>query len=151
MKEYYHHLIEYNDWANGRVLSTLSINGIYNDQILSLASHIVISQVLWLNRIKNEEYEFENFWQNLNLENLVDLNYRSTSNWKYFLDLQKEEDLQKIYTYINSKGKKYENTFAQILTHVINHSTYHRAQIALLLRAEEIEPPLTDYIAFFRE
>ncbi|WP_185211767.1 DinB family protein [Sphingobacterium mizutaii] len=32
--------------------------------------------------------------------------------------------------------------------HIINHSNYHRAQIATELRKQEIEPIQTDYIKY---
>jgi len=150
MIEHYHHLFEYNDWANNLVLKTVSENKITNRKIFSILSHIIIAQVLWLNRINKESYEFKDFWERLTLEELFNISKRSTHDWKSFIQSQNEADLQTEVSYVNSKGNTYKNTLSQILTHVINHSTYHRAQIASLLRAEKINPPLTDYIAFFR-
>jgi uncharacterized damage-inducible protein DinB len=150
MKKYYIHLFEYNDWANKLILKKLKENPIVNSKIFSIFSHIIISQILWLDRVKKESNEFTNFWQRLNIEDLDNLYLRSTNDWISFIKKQGEKDLELFYSYKNSKGIMYSNTLAQILTHVINHSTYHRAQIATLLRAENIQPPLTDYIAFFR-
>ncbi len=150
MKEYYIHLFEYNDWANKLILEKLKENPEVNSKIFSIFSHIIISQILWLNRVKKESYEFSDFWQMLNLEEMNALYLRSTIDWISFIKKREEENLELLYSYTNSKGLKYSNTLAQIMTHVINHSTYHRAQIATLLREENIQPPLTDYIAFFR-
>ncbi|RYE14391.1 MAG: damage-inducible protein DinB, partial [Sphingobacteriales bacterium] len=55
------------------------------------------------------------------------------------------------YTYTNTQGKTYTNTVLQILTHVVNHATYHRAQIATDMRQHSLEPLMTDYIAYARE
>ncbi len=150
MKEHYLNLIEYDYWANNLVFHSLAEKRISNPKIFSLFSHIIISEILWLNRVKNEEYEFKDFWQMLSLPEMEVLFRRSSIDWKTYLNKKQEDDLQESCSYINSKGIEYKNTLAQILTHVINHSTYHRAQIASLLRAENIEPPLTDYIAFYR-
>jgi uncharacterized damage-inducible protein DinB len=150
MKEYYVHLFDYNDWANRLVINSLKENSPENEKIHSLFSHLIIAQILWLNRLKKEEYEIKDFWQLLDLNELDKLIERSTFDWKTFIKMQDEKELQSIYSYRNSKGKRYDNTLAQIMTHVINHSTYHRAQVAALLREENINPPLTDYIAFFR-
>jgi uncharacterized damage-inducible protein DinB len=150
MKEYYIHLFEYNDWANKLILEKLKENPEVNSKIFSIFSHIIISQILWLNRVKKETYEFTDFWQMLNLEEMNALYLRCTNDWISFIKKREEENLELLYSYTNSKGIKYSNTLAQIMTHVINHSTYHRAQIATLLREENIQPPLTDYIAFFR-
>lgn len=39
-------------------------------------------------------------------------------------------------------------TLGELIQHAINHSTYHRGQIALLLRQLGYEPPWTDYHDF---
>ena len=150
MSEYCIHLFEYNDWANSLIIKSLSEKKPRNNRIMSLFSHIVISQILWLNRIKKETYEYRDFWQMLNLKDLENLSVRSTGDWITFIHSQDEKGLNNPYSYVNSKGKAYTNTLAQIITHVINHSTYHRGQIASLLRAENVDPPFTDYIAFVR-
>ncbi len=54
MKEYYHHMIEYNDWANRMVLDKITEFPDLNQKIYSLFSHIIISQILWLNRMNAE-------------------------------------------------------------------------------------------------
>ena len=53
--------------------------------------------------------------------------------------------------YTNSSGTAFETPLRDILTHVVNHGTHHRAQIALVLREAGIAPPATDYIYFVRE
>ncbi|MCH7396746.1 hypothetical protein MM236_02050 [Belliella sp. DSM 107340] len=52
--------------------------------------------------------------------------------------------------YSNSKGQKYSSSVRDILFHIINHSTYHRSQIASELKNQGIEPLITDYIFFKR-
>lgn len=150
MKDHFLHLFEYNDWANSLVLNVLSDKQISDQRIFLLFSHTIIAQILWLNRVKHGDYEFKDFWQLLNREEMNELSRRSTNDWKSFIKTKQETDLQSEVSYVNSKGSHYKNTLAQIMTHVINHSTYHRAQIAARLRALNIAPPLTDYIAFFR-
>jgi uncharacterized damage-inducible protein DinB len=49
------------------------------------------------------------------------------------------------------KGEKFANTIKDIVVHVINHSTYHRAQIAQLVKQSGGEPAKTDYIVYQRE
>ena len=60
------------------------------------------------------------------------------------------EDFDKRIAYENSEGKQFINTFKDILFHVINHSTYHRGQIALEFRNNTIEPLASDYILYKR-
>ncbi len=62
-----------------------------------------------------------------------------------------ELEFDKIVPYQNSKGVNYTNNLSDIITHVINHGTHHRAQIGQLLKQAGIEKlPMTDYIAFVR-
>ena len=51
----------------------------------------------------------------------------------------------------NSKGETFSNKIKDILFHIINHSTYHRAQIATDLKQNGIEPINTDYIFYKRK
>jgi uncharacterized damage-inducible protein DinB len=37
------------------------------------------------------------------------------------------------------------------MQHVANHSTYHRGQIALMMRQLDAEPPATDFHVFLVE
>ena len=39
----------------------------------------------------------------------------------------------------------------QALQHLANHGTYHRGQVATLLRQLGVKPVSTDLIAFYRE
>lgn len=55
-----------------------------------------------------------------------------------------------IIEYKNSTGKTFQNSRYDILIHVLNHGTYHRAQIATELRGHGIEPINTDYITYMR-
>ncbi|RYY11701.1 MAG: hypothetical protein EOO04_34785 [Chitinophagaceae bacterium] len=48
------------------------------------------------------------------------------------------------------RGKPANNSVRDMLFQVINHSTYHRAQIATEFRRMGIEPLASDYILFKR-
>ncbi|MGYP003599610475 len=46
-------------------------------------------------------------------------------------------------SYRNSKGNAFENYVQEIFVHFINHSTYHRAQIAVLMKQLGVEAIIT--------
>ena len=50
------------------------------------------------------------------------------------------------YTLLN--GTRGEQTLGDLLTHVVNHSTYHRGQVATMLRQVGAAPPATDFLVF---
>jgi uncharacterized damage-inducible protein DinB len=51
----------------------------------------------------------------------------------------------------NLAGNTYRNTLADLIRHVVNHSTYHRGQLATQLRQLGQIPPATDFIVYRRE
>jgi uncharacterized damage-inducible protein DinB len=62
-----------------------------------------------------------------------------------------EEGLDVRARYRTSEGVLQENTFRELLTHVVVHSAIHRGNIVVKLREEGFEPPKTDYIIYLRE
>ena len=60
------------------------------------------------------------------------------------------EGLRREVAYSNSAGVAFHSTVEDILLQVAMHGSYHRGQIALLLRQEGAEPAATDFIGFAR-
>ena len=151
MKKHFRDLFQYNDWANQRVLITLEKCDFKNEKLLLLFSHLISAQIVWLNRIKDIPTSPFPIWEQYKLRELRSMTEESSANWLNYLDSHKFETFEEMVFYKNSTGKKYENTIREIINQVINHSTYHRAQIASLLKEEGIEPPVTDYIIYARQ
>lgn len=59
-----------------------------------------------------------------------------------------EEGLASTVTYANFQGETWTYTLADILFDLVNHSTYHRGQVATLLRQLGKTPVATDYVRF---
>lgn len=148
MKKHFVHLFEYNDWANKAAAGSISGTTNVDSKALSLFGHIVNSQRLWLNRISGQEKN--NPWEDQSLDESIILSSISTAAWLDFIKGMTENDFDVSIKYVNTKGERYTNTIKQILTHVINHSTYHRAQIAGLVRQAGGKPAATDYIVYVR-
>jgi len=62
-----------------------------------------------------------------------------------------EVDLARVVSDKTSAGHPYEATVEDILLHVPLHGSYHRGQVATLLRQAGSEPVATDYIVFSRD
>ena len=65
-----------------------------------------------------------------------------------FLQGLSRERLGSQLTYVNLKGETWTYPVADVLVHVANHGTYHRGQLAHLLRDLGQAPPSTDYLDF---
>jgi len=146
MKEKLIDLIEYTYHFNKEMIHVISDHIVQiDDKIISLINHSLNAQQVWNSRIL-EEQSFE-VWQINPFENLQEIN---RSNYLKSIQIIESRDLDEKIEYQNSKGTRFENTIFEMLFQVINHSTYHRGQINSLLKAQGIEPILTDYIFYKR-
>lgn len=144
------HLFKYNNWATERTAkSILETNNVLPDAI-KLLSHFISAQYIWLNRITGEKSEITP-WDNFTVDDCISKSTYLTSKWINLLEGKDKSFLEKRVSYHNTKGEKFENSIKDICSHVINHSTYHRAQIAKMIKHSEGIPAVTDYIVYQRE
>lgn len=148
MKEHFLKIYNYNFWANKRLAGSINSQGIDNEMVMKLFSHIVLSEQLWMLRMEGGDYLGKNFWKVLSLPECETI---MNENKTKYIDFISVKNFSETATYKNSKGIEYTTSIYDILTHVSFHSAYHRAQIAKEVRRLNKEPVLTDYIAFVRE
>lgn len=116
------------------------------DEIEKLFSHILSAHRIWIGRIKADPV-LPPVWDRLDFHSWEEINidlYNRTT------DLLKSTALDKMITYKNTRQQLFENTFSDILYHLINHSTLHRAQVAILMRQHQMLPPQSDFIVYLR-
>jgi uncharacterized damage-inducible protein DinB len=148
MKEYFLKIYQYNEWASGRVLDCLERQSVKDEKILTLMGHIVAAQFLWLHRIKGLPPPDVKLWGQYKLPQLILLSDQACKRW---LDYVKTTgNFNRELSYTNYVGELYVNNVETIMIHLVNHSTYHRAQIAMLLRQKGLEPVNTDLITYDR-
>ena len=122
------------------------------ERAVAIFCHIQAARRLWLNRIDAgataapEDGLFP-IWDIRKAERQA---HELDELWpKYIATLPGKELMQPI-AYTSTEGVAYESALADILTHVVNHSTYHRGQIANLVAATGTKPEVTDFIALTR-
>ncbi|MEX0773888.1 MAG: DinB family protein [Balneolales bacterium] len=115
------------------------------EKSLSLLNHIVNAHQIWLARILG--HSPVGVWD---IRNLSDVEVLDKKNHLLTFELLDAVELKKLILYSNSAGSVYSNTIEDILFHIINHSTYHRGQIAMEFRGAGIGPLVTDYIFYRR-
>lgn len=148
-KNHFLNLLNYDFWANSNVMEELSLNNISGGKAIQLFSHILNSEIIWLKRIKNEK-DFPDPMLIRSFDECGKLLTEINKSWIEFVSISDEDIFNLKITYINNKGVEWRSEISEILIHMINHSTYHRAQIASFFRIENIKPPYTDYIGFSR-
>ena len=74
------------------------------------------------------------------------------SKMRAFLETIGEAGMNRVFEFRLMSGAEGKSTYAQAVQHLVNHGTYHRGQVATLLRQLGAEPPKTlDMIGYFRE
>ncbi|MBN3582278.1 damage-inducible protein DinB [Algoriphagus aestuarii] len=116
-------------------------------KILNLACHISNAHFIWNSRILGESIDTKP-WDSFPI---TEFGGRERHNLEGTFKILEEIDLKEIISYRNSVGHALENNVSDILTHVVNHGTYHRGQISLLLREKGFEPIPSDFIYLIRD
>ncbi len=151
MKSYFQKLFKYNHWANLKTLQAVEGASQKPQQILDLLSHIIASQELWLGRVLNSDLQNQPIWPQFTLGTIKEKLPESSEEWAEFIETMNEDHFQEEHQYTNSKGQLFSTAMEDVILHVVNHSTHHRAQISKALREQGDEPPQTDYIFYARE
>jgi uncharacterized damage-inducible protein DinB len=116
-----------------------------SERTLPLFTHALEAHAIWNNRIQG------NFPGSMGLSlTLAELKPYDHQNLQDTLRILDTLDLNKSIDYQNTKGRTFTNSVTEILFHVSNHFTHHRAQLISDLRLQGIDPPVTDYIFYKR-
>ena len=150
LRDHFIHLFKYNDWATHEAAKSLKGLEKKDEKLEELLSHIISSQQIWLNRIMEKKTNV-NPWEKHSVQECISKSTEITAEWINLLESLGEKDFEKRIDYTNTKGEKFNNSIRDIVTHVINHSTYHRAQIAQKVKLLGEKPAITDYIFYQRQ
>jgi uncharacterized damage-inducible protein DinB len=71
--------------------------------------------------------------------------------WQRYLAGLELPDLERTVHYHASDGREHADSVGDIITHQFNHSTYHRGQVAMLVKQCGGDSAETDYILFVRQ
>lgn len=146
MKSYFKEIFEYHHHFNQKLIHEFYIHIDHlSEHTYSMFCHILNAHQIWNSRILNKEGFGVNQLHDLNnCKNIDTINLNDT------MTILNEKDLNSDVFYQNSKGNKFRNSIKDILFHVVNHTTHHRAQIISDFRRNNIQPLITDYIFYKR-
>lgn len=146
LRKHFNILLRYDIWANDIVAEALKINDLSTGRPIELLSHIINAEVLIMGRIRNEEF-FDPFLVRTIEEN-TKLSKSINAEWKEYINNLEGSEFDNIIRYVNIRGERVTAEIREMFMHMINHSTYHRGQIASVLRKMDIDPPITDFMSF---
>jgi uncharacterized damage-inducible protein DinB len=149
---------EYNRWANARLLEAAA--SLTNDQftrdlsssfssIRDTLAHLLGAEEVWLMR-----------WKGLSPGSMLDpasfpdirsLKVRwaevEIDQWN-FLSKISDESLEEMVEYQNFQNEVWEYPLWAMIYEMVNHATYHRGQVAAMMRQAGAQPTQLDFLVF---
>lgn len=107
-------------------------------------SHISNIHHLWNARLIGKKAE-SNDWDNLPMQywhRFHQQNYNET------IEFLQHQTIGQTIHYFDSEGNQMEKETVAILYHILNHSNYHRAQLAVVAKQLGIPVPSSNFILF---
>ena len=147
MKVFFNQLFDYNFYCNKKLIEECNKLESVPEKSIELFSHILNAHHIWNNRILGKPSEYK-VWQLHEVKDWGDIHYENQRS--SFEITTNADDFERRIDYENSKGRLFTNTLQDILFHIINHSTHHRAQISKDFRENDVEPLAMDYIFYKR-
>jgi uncharacterized damage-inducible protein DinB len=162
--EHFRRLHEYELWANARVNASLRSARDHLEhggaaaeapaliKALQIWAHVQWARKMWLSRLGAGEPPSldEGMFPTRSLEAVIGECAEMDERWGAYVSRLTPELLASVCRYTSTEGVAYDTVVSDILTHVVNHSTYHRGQIARLVAECGGAVAVTDYIAFAR-
>lgn len=149
-------LVAYNRWANTRLLeatAVVSIEERERDLRTSFSSlQGTLIHILWGERRWLQLWQEGTFMPDPTPSDYPDF-ASLQSAWTHHKDAYAAYLLGLTQADLDAPRAVKANTYTlgDLVQHILNHSTYHRGQVALLLRQLGHEPPSTDYRRFLTE
>ena len=150
MQEHFARLLDYDRHVNLQLTDAIIAAG-SPEKAVALMGHLLAAQQVWLNRCLKQPASGGSVWPDWKADTFktyIEENHRA---WKTFLATLEPADFSKRMHYTNLKGEACNDQLSDVLTHLINHGTHHRAQIGQQLKLAGPEKlPVTDYIFYVR-
>lgn len=139
-------LNDYNLRVNEDLIKHIREVDAKNERIHVLMSHIVNSQLVWLERMSGKSMSVKPF-DLFPYDVISGMNHSNHALTKKMLE---ERDPDEKIRYVTMKRERFENTVSEMFTHLFNHSSYHRGQINQLLVQEGKAAMAADFIVYNR-
>ena len=154
-------LFAYDSWASDLLLDAVKALpeeairrdlGTSHQSLLGTLVHVVAAEELWLSRWKGApRSKLTGLDQIASLDALRAWWSKVRAERDAYIASLGEADLEREMEMPTTAGATYRHRYADMFRHLANHSTYHRGQVAAMLRQLDEKPPSTDLIRFYRE
>jgi uncharacterized damage-inducible protein DinB len=154
-------LYQYNSWANERALNAASrlapadftrdLKSSYRS-IRDTLTHIVWAEWIWLQRWNGVSPTMVFSPDDFPSTAILRERFQAVAAERFaLLERLTAEQLRQVVEYTNLKGEIWRYPLWEQLYHVVNHSTYHRGQIASMLRQVGAVAEAVDFLDYCDE
>ena len=154
-------LLDYHYWAQERVfgaVESLSAEQFTRDlgnsfpSVRDTLAHIHFAECIWYARWQNESLPMPSADAFPDLESVRQASRKHEVSMRALLERLGQDGINASIAYTSRlDGKDHTSPFWQMFQHVINHGTYHRGQVTMMLRHLGATPIGTDLILFHWE
>lgn len=156
-------LYDYNYWANARILDaaerltaeeyTTPVDGISHGSARATLVHALAAEQIWRLRCLEGVSQTSILSEGdlPTLASLRELWKAEEASMRSGLNRLSDDSFEEIVAFKTTGGRAFSQRLGQILTHVVNHGTQHRAEAAVILTMFGCSPGDVDLIVFLRE
>ena len=150
--------VNYSHWASHKLLTyalTLPEEdvakhiGNSHGSLLRTFQHTYYADRAWFHRLNNTPRPGSDFEDAGAGPSLAELDRDWWPLLTRFEQIARNGDPLGVLRYKNLKGEPFERPIWQVILHIVNHGTYHRGQIASMMRQQGHQPPSTDLIYYY--
>lgn len=159
IKDYINQVYDYNYWASKRYFAVAE--GLTEEQLHKMQGHSWGDVHAVLVHMLSSEWVWLQRWHgispkgHLNKDDFPTLTAlkerwdKVEAEMRGFIETQTEESLQTSITYSNFSGETFHVPLWQMLTHVANHETHHRGELAAMYALMNVPHPEEEVIQYF--
>ncbi len=158
MADRFRHWFEYEKDAHAKVIGSLESvpaerhNSPEYQKAVDWLAHLANVRRVWLGRLGEfEPLRGPLFPEKTSLPEVVSDLTSIQEHWSRYLATLTDDALWQTIEYKSLDGSPFRNELVDILTQLFGHSSYHRGQIATLVKAAGGRPAMTDYIYWCRQ
>ena len=126
-------LFDHLAWADDGVLAAFRRSNDGQPRALGLYSHVLGAEHVWLARLEVRAAKVA-VWPELTVAECGALAVENHSAYETFIAKLDDDALRREVEYRNSAGAPFTSRIEDVLLHVAMHGSYHRGQVAMLLR-----------------
>ena len=151
--------LEFMKWADEIMLAALlhvpsakasADTGSSFKSMLDTLNHVYLAELVWFERIQGQNKRLADLEVPVDATALAQAWTNLHQSWLDWAASMTSEAWLGPFTFRNNAGAESTMPYWQIALHVINHGSYHRGQVATMLRQAGIVPPGTDLITYYR-